>query len=412
MIADTAATPASRNDSAAGGRPAVLFVDDEPAVLAALRGTLRRLRQTYEFHFAPGADDALALMAHEPIDVVITDIRMPGTNGVELLRQIKADYPHVIRYVLSGEAEQELVVRAVPVAHRWLTKPCDRDALTDALAEAVRFQTLLSDPEIRAAVSDADALPTPPAVYGELCELLDDSEVSIAVIADLVSCDAAISAKLLQWSNSAFSGGHRCDDVHDAIVRVGLSALSQLVLLAGVFRSLDPPDAIPGWHAELLREHLGLVSALSVDLAHPSNASTARLGGLFSEIGLLLEAAYLPDRLAETFELAMSTDSTLHEAERRRFGVTYPELGGHLLSVWGLPADLVLAAAGSHRLPPSCRSVPLRAGEAVQAARLVAQRFPHAKRMAAPHLDRLDDELGAAVDRWRSAIASSGGPLS
>ncbi|MGB5756400.1 MAG: HDOD domain-containing protein [Acidimicrobiales bacterium] len=405
MMADTRASTAHE-------LPAVLFVDDEEGVLAGLRSSLRRLRRTYRFHFADGAELALAILEREPIDLIVTDMRMPGVNGVELLKKVKAHHPQVIRYVLSGEAEQELVIQALPVAHRWLTKPCDRETMTEALAEAVRFRTLFSDPTIKAAVSGADALPTPPALHVEITELLADSEVSIADVADLIRGDPAISAKLLQWANSAFSGGQGCHDLHTAIVRIGLSAVSQMALLAGVFEALDPPDSIPGFDAELLRHHVGLISELSAELVDPEAVTTARLGGLFSEVGLLFEATYLPQRLAEAHDLAVATDVTLLEAEARLFGVTYPELGGHLLSVWGLPTDVVVATAGSHDRPLPCGTAPLRPAEAVRAARLVAQRFPHAKRIGPAHLDRLDDEIDVAVGRWQSAIVSRREPRS
>ncbi len=407
-MTDTASTVPGEVDQAADRPPAVLFVDDESEVLNGLRGTLRRLRRAYRFHFACGADEALAILAHTAIDVVVTDMRMPGTNGVELLAQIKEHHPGVVRYILSGEAQQELVVRAVPVAHRWLTKPCDREELTTALAEAVRFRTLLSDPALRRAVSSAGTLPSPPLLYAELLELLTNGEVPVADVAELVGTDPAISAKLLQWANSAFSGGRRCNDLHTAVVRIGFSAISQMVLLAGVFRELEPKEAIPGFDAELLRHHVGLISALAAELTRPGEAPSARLGGLFSEVGLLLEATCLPDRLAEAHDLATRADITLVEAEQQRFGVAYPELGGHLLSVWGLPTGVALAAAEAHHRPRRLDPTLLPAPDAVRAARLVAQRLPHAKRIGRVHLDRPDDELETAIERWKRATFSPG----
>ncbi|MDH3302276.1 MAG: response regulator [Acidimicrobiia bacterium] len=395
-------------DPATDCPPAVLFVDDENEVLNGLRGALRRLRNTYSFHFACGAEEALAILDRAAIDVVVTDMRMPGMNGVELLAQIKTRHPGVVRYVLSGEAQQELVVRAVPVAHRWLTKPCDREDLTAALGEAVRFRALLADPALKRAVSSTGTLPSPPRLYGELLELLSNGEVPVADVADLVGTDPAISAKLLQWANSAFSGGQRCDDLRTAVVRIGFSTISQMVLVAGVFRQLEPREAIPGFDADLLGHHAGLISTIAGELARPGESSSARLGGLFSEVGLLLEATCLPDRLGEAYELATRADITLVEAERQRFGLAYPDLGGHLLSVWGLPTGVALAAAEAHEQPCQLDRSHLPAPDAVRAARLVAQRLPHSKRIGRAHLDRPDDELKTAVDGWTQTVISSG----
>ena len=391
-----------------GDPPAVLFVDDEESILAGLRSGLRRLRRTYRFHFAVGAAEAMELLEREPIDVVVTDMRMPGTNGVGLLRHVRDHYPNTIRYVLSGEAERELVVQAVPVAHRWLSKPCDRDDLAGALADAVRYRHVLADPAIAAAVAGADALPTPPALYLELQDLLADPDVAVGDVAALVATDPAISAKLLQWANSAFSGRARSTDLDTAIVRIGLATVSQLVLLAGVFRALEPADAVPGIDAAALRARATVTSAVAGALTRPSEAATAEIGGLFVDVGLLLEATLLPERLRSAYDHALDHDRTLIDAERELFGVTHPELGSYLLSIWGLPAELVLLVPCSHDLPPADVDPPLTAGEAVQAARLVAQRCPHAADLGRPHLDRLDPGLEAAVDRWLASSQGAG----
>ena len=388
--------------------PAVLFVDDEEVVLAGLRTSLRRLRRRYRFHFAVGAQDAIELLEREPIAVVVTDVRMPGINGVELLRYVKTNHPNVVRYVLSGEAERELVVQAIPVAHRWLSKPCDREVLSEALADAMRYRELIADPAIVAAVAGTDALPTPPTLFAELQDLLADPEVAIGDVADLVGRDPAISVKLLQWANSAFSGGASNSDLRTAIVRIGLATISQMVLLAGVSRSLEPNDLIPGLDGQLLQDHAAATSSIARALAEPSSAATAQVGGLFVNIGLLLEAVHLPDRLAEAYELAASSGTSLVAAERQRFGVAYPDLGGHLLSIWGLPAELVVLVARSHDLPTTDSVAPMTALEAVQAGRLVAQRS-QATRFGGPHLDRLDDDLDAAIDRWQQVGASAEG---
>ena len=408
------------DDSAAaddGGRPAILFVDDEAELLAGLRTSLRRSRGDYHLHFANSGDDALAVLAEHRIDVVVSDMRMPGMNGVELLTEVRARFPNVIRCVLSGEAEQELVIRAIPVTHRWLTKPCDRDDLTGALADAVRHRALLADPALGRALGGAMSLPSPPQLYGGLLELLADREVPIERVADLVGEDPAISAKLLQWANSAFSGGQPVTDIKTAIVRIGLSAVSQLALLAEVVGSFEASNAIPGLDADTFRTHIATVSRLAAQLSPPETATEAHLGGLFSGVGLLLEAGYLPDRIEAAYSLAVEDGISLLEAERRLYGISHPELGAYLLSIWGLPSDLVLLARGSNELPEFPHPTPagdtsLEPMEAVRFARLLAQRADHAEAIGSPHLDRLDVELSDAVSNWKAEVETREGLVS
>lgn len=106
-------------------RRRILFVDDEPNVLAGLRNLLRKQRDRWEMLFAPSGKAALEEMATCPVDVIVSDMRMPGMDGAELLRLVKERYPRTVRIVLSGHAEREAVSRAISVAHQFLSKPSD-----------------------------------------------------------------------------------------------------------------------------------------------------------------------------------------------------------------------------------------------------------------------------------------------
>lgn len=384
--------------------PVVLFVDDDEGVLAGLRIALRKLRRTYRFLFAVGADEALSMLATERVDVVVTDMRMPGLTGADLLHRVRAEHPEIIRYVLSGEAGVDLVMQSVPVAHRWLSKPCDRTTLVDALADAVRHRRYVTEPAILAAIGETSALPTPPALYAELLELAADADAAVDRVATLVGRDPAIAAKVMQWANSAFSGGNPVSNLHEAVIRIGLTAVSQLILSAEVTRSFLDTESIPGCDPESLAAHADTVSALAFRLARPSDAVIAGLGGLLGYIGLLVEIGHLPDRLAEAYALAERSNIELIDAERQLFGVGHPDLGAHLLSVWGLPSDAVLLIAGGHDRPdPVGQPASVKAGrtlpalDAVRMAGVLAQRRSTFDSFGSPYRMRIDDDLAAAV---------------
>ena len=122
----------------------VLFVDDQPEILAGLRRMLRVLRNEWQMEFVESGEEALALMAEAPFDVVVSDMRMPGMDGAQLLTETMTQYPGTVRIILSGQADQASVMRAVTPAHQYLSKPCDAEMLKATVARASSLRATLS----------------------------------------------------------------------------------------------------------------------------------------------------------------------------------------------------------------------------------------------------------------------------
>ncbi|MBT6488866.1 MAG: response regulator, partial [Deltaproteobacteria bacterium] len=97
----------------------ILFVDDEPLILEGLQNLLRRFRKKWAMSFAVGADEALEKLDIETFDIVITDMRMPGLSGAELLKRVRETHPGTARIMLSGYSEEETILQALPVAHQY-----------------------------------------------------------------------------------------------------------------------------------------------------------------------------------------------------------------------------------------------------------------------------------------------------
>src|SRR6185436_721470 len=114
----------------------ILFVDDEAMTLQALERMLRPMRDEWEMEFVDSGQKALELMAQSPFDVIVSDMRMPGMNGAELLNEVMRRYPQTVRLILSGHADKEMILRCVGAAHQFLAKPCDPDVLRDTVVRA------------------------------------------------------------------------------------------------------------------------------------------------------------------------------------------------------------------------------------------------------------------------------------
>ncbi|MBU0961171.1 MAG: response regulator, partial [Proteobacteria bacterium] len=122
----------------------ILLVDDEPNVLQSMQ---RQLRKRFNITTAESGNDALAKLKEQgPFAVIISDMRMPGMDGVQLLSRVKSTFPDTVRIMLTGNADQETATEAVNVGQifRFLNKPCSTAVLATSIALAVRQYNLIT----------------------------------------------------------------------------------------------------------------------------------------------------------------------------------------------------------------------------------------------------------------------------
>ncbi|MEN8258708.1 MAG: response regulator [Thermodesulfobacteriota bacterium] len=118
----------------------ILLVDDEPNVINAITRVLGD--EPCEILTANTGRDALALMATVAVDLVISDERMPGMSGVELLSAVSRIYPETIRIILTGHADTQLVFQAISdgAIYRFLTKPWNDEELVSVIRDALALK--------------------------------------------------------------------------------------------------------------------------------------------------------------------------------------------------------------------------------------------------------------------------------
>ncbi|MEO5657373.1 MAG: response regulator [Nitrospiria bacterium] len=126
-------------------RPTILVVDDEPSVRRALQRLFAR--EQYRVLDAGGAEEALKLVAANPIDLIITDYAMPECNGLELLVRMKKSHPEIVRMIMTGKADLQAVISAINEGHvyRFILKPWDNDDLSLSVRLALEQSRLLLD---------------------------------------------------------------------------------------------------------------------------------------------------------------------------------------------------------------------------------------------------------------------------
>ncbi len=334
-------------------RRRVLFVDDEQRILQGLQRTLRGMRKEWDMSFAGSASEALDLMAKDPYDAVVADMRMPGMDGAQLLNEVKDRYPKSVRIILSGHADREMIMRSLGATHQYLAKPCDAENLKATLGRALALNSLLQgDPLFEPLIARIQSLPSLPSLYLKIQDELSSPDPSIARVADVIIQDPAMTAKILQIVNSAFFGiPQQISNPTTAVNMLGLDTVQAVVLSAHVFSQFGevPPciDLDRMWH------HNSLVGNLSNQIAKAENSdkqtcSDARVAGMLHDVGKLVLLANLPEEYARLHELATELKGNLFELERLEWGATHAEVGAYLLGLWGLPESVVKAVALHH----------------------------------------------------------------
>lgn len=331
----------------------ILFVDDDPNLLAGLRRTLRPMLGEWDMAFVTGSDEALLAMSRTAYQVIVSDIRMPGKNGVQLLEEIKEKFPNTIRLALSGYTDQQLVRKSARCVHQLLTKPCDVEDLKKAITRALALHQRMYCDSVTKVVSNLKSLPAMPATYKKVVDLLSTPDSSLRQVGKLIASDIAMSAKMLQVVNSAYYGlRHRITDPVHAVVYLGAKTAQALVLTSGVFSKLEPEKVIR-FGADALQHHCirtgGLAKAICESRGMDKKAiDEATMAGILHDVGKIILIAKMPEQFARAIQFGREHGISLHRAERELLGTTHAELGGYLMGLWDLPAAIVETAAFHH----------------------------------------------------------------
>lgn len=389
----------------------VLFVDDEPNVLSGLRRVLHGMRAEWEMVFVGSGAEALETLDQSVFHVVVSDMRMPGMDGAQLLNEVLRRHPHIVRIVLSGYSDKELIMRSVGATHQYLSKPCDPDTLKQAVSTALSLRELLHDePSLMPLIARVERLPSLPTLYTEVVEELQTPEPSIRKVAQIIAQDPAMAAKVLQLVNSAlFNLSKRVTDLDRAVSLMGLDAIKSLVLSAKVFSELGNDD-MGGLCLQELWSHSALVGSLAKQICIEEKANKETIGnavtaGLLHDVGKLILGSNLPEEYRRVRELAQREEYALARVEDLEFGATHAGLGAYLLGIWGLPDPIVQAVAFHH----DSATAPTDQFSAITAVH-VANVFAHELGPAgAATCDELDldylDALGLShrLTSWREA---------
>jgi putative nucleotidyltransferase with HDIG domain len=365
----------------------VMFVDDEPHVLAGLRRSLRHLRGEWRMRFAATGADALQQLQEAPADVVVSDMRMPGMEGQTFLRHVRDRYPEAIRVVLSGQTELDVALASVGVSHRFLDKPCNPETLAATIQRLLAVRERIGNRQVRAFVGSIGSLPSTPSIIAELNTALLEPQVAADAVVAVLERDPAVTAKLLQLANSSLLGaGQPVQDVRTAVDCLGPANVRDLAGAAAAFSAFSPASPQLSAAIEDLERHSLEVARLAAAIAG-DDSRQAFSAGMLHDIGRLIIASHAPQPWAEINRL-IESGCDQRTAEEAVLGVGHAEIGSYLLALWGLPASLYEAVAWHHD-PLECTPWTMAPVHAVHLA------------------ERFIDHQGALLDHLDPAYASA-----
>ena len=332
----------------------IVFVDDESNVLDGLRRMLYAYRNEWSMRFAASGSEALRLLAEAPCDVIVTDMRMPGLSGAELLARVSQEYPEIIRIVLSGMCDRDQSLVSASAAHQFLPKPCDPSALKSAVDRALAMHATLENGAVKSFISRLTSLPSMPVTYTQLVKAAADPEASVRQLGGIVGKDLAMTSKVLHLVNSSLFGLRRpVIDPGEACIYLGVDSIKTLVLSLGIFSQYR---RIGVFSVEALQTHSLRTAAFAKEIAISERMSKAAvdevfLAGMLHDVGKLVLAMNLPKEYDDCMVRAGAESIPVVDSEFRSFGITHAEIGRYLLRLWGLPDVVTDAVAFHHRLP-------------------------------------------------------------
>ena len=290
----------------------LLVVDDEPEVLRSIR---RLFRKTYAVQTAASAGEAMGIMETEPVDVVLSDQRMPETSGVELLGEIRRRFPLVLRLIITAYTDIDSVIAAVNDAHifRYIKKPWDPEQLAAAVDDAFRvhdelvrqrdllenLQERFGDLEVRVTEKTEKLLSANEALKA----VYQERDALIRSLEEEIRTRKAMEARLRQAQKleaiGTLAGGiaHDFNNLLYPIIGFTEMAMDDLPPGSPVKENLDEVLTAADRAANLVRQILHFSRQRS---ARPSPVDAARI---LEDVLALIRADGIPNiRIAREFE--------------------------------------------------------------------------------------------------------------
>lgn len=331
----------------------ILLVDDEQQVLRGVSRMLESEMEDWEVDTADSGEAALDMLDAEDFNVIVSDMRMPGMDGAQLLGHVASKFPKMLRVVLSGQADRETVMRAIQPMHQYLSKPCDPQVLIEIIGRAEIFQETILSVDVLDAIGKANCLPSVPDIVADINQELEQDYCSAKTVSAIVSRDPVVSARLLQLANSAIFGLRQpVVELDRAVGVIGYEMVRSLVLAQALFSTESKRSTLS---TEKLFDHCLNTAMIGRNLAthlklDSSQVNSIFTGGLLHDIGKIILSNAFPQRYETILETSQTNKQSISELEMEEFGACHQGVGAYLLELWGIPARVIEIVGAHHSL--------------------------------------------------------------
>ena len=343
----------------------ILLVDGDEPFLQQVRRAFWKRHRTWEVVLALTGQDALAVLARDPVDIVIIEAQMQDMEGVGLIHRVRDLQPGAVRIALASQAMAEWAEQAEGDLHRLFLKPLEPDFLIGVVESLDIEDDETNVRAVRAFVGGMGRIPSLPSLYSELVGLLQREETGMGDVANLIRRDLGVASQVLKLANSAHSASSRpVTEIGQAVAMLGVDSLRSLVLFRGLISSFKDPRP-QGLDLEKLWFHsfevaTGVRKIVVLD-GESRLADLAFSVGLLHDVGLVVLATDPAGRYKGLLEQAQASRIPLAVLEHDTYGVDHAQIGAHLLNLWGLPPLFCRPVREHHAPPATCPDFPLSA---------------------------------------------------
>lgn len=336
-------------------QPTVLVLDDEEAILASIRSLFRKY--PYRIRLFTSINSALQQLRAEGADIVISDLRMNDSNGLEFMKEVVKVAPSAKRIMMSGFEDKSIVLLALSTGliNHFIYKPWEEAEfvqLVSKVAESVAGLTLRGDKDI---LYEFEDLPSPPRFQERLNQMLTNTNAPMAKIIEEIEMNPALVARLLRIANSVHLGiRKRVTSVKEAVLFIGMEYVASVVTALEAFQSYS--SRVPERYEALLEEmSLSAVRRAMISRGIASkwpnieNKFVPHVASLLQDIGLIARICLRQESYDLFLKTMQEAGITAREAELKVFGnVTHERIGAAILDNWNFPPEIVDVVRNHH----------------------------------------------------------------